>query len=88
MPTLYQIILTALCAVFIILFLTKIGFREKARNFCDMNGLSIVAKMLDCDFCFSFWTNVIISIIMMTTFNEFSYMLIPIFSTPITRYLL
>lgn len=88
MPTIYQIIIVALLAAFTVLTLTKNGFRENVRNLCDELDFSLVAKMLDCDFCFSFWLSLFICLILVYIFDDISYMLVPIFSTPITRFLL
>lgn len=88
MPTLYQIVVIALLVAFIVLFTSISGLRDKARDWCDKYNVSIIAKMLNCDFCFSFWVSVIISTIFMTLSKDISYMFIPILSTPLTRFLL
>lgn len=87
MPTLYQTIITALIAAFIILFLGKTELRNKIIDYCDIIGISIVADMFECDFCLSFWTCTFIT----TCFYLFGFdftLLNIICATPITRYLL
>lgn len=88
MPTIYQIIITALAAAFLVSFATASDARYEIRDWCDTKKLSIIAKMLDCDFCFSFWTNLIVAIIISIVTQDASYLLVPIFSAPITRFLL
>ena len=87
MPTLYQAIIVALIATFIILFLNKTGLRIKFRDWNDKAGISIVADMLDCDFCLSFWTCLIIAIYLWT-FGYEPHFLVILCAPPITRYLL
>lgn len=88
MPTIYQIIIIALAAAFLVLFATVSGARYEIRDWCDTKKLSIIAKMLDCDFCFSFWTNLIVALIISVIAQDTNYILVSIFSTPITRFLI
>ena len=87
MPTLYQTIIVALTAAFIILFLNKIGYRIKFRDWNDKKGISIVADMLDCDFCFSFWTCLVVALCLWI-FGYEEHVLVLFCAPPITRYLL
>ena len=84
---LYQSAIVALLAAFIILFLNKTGLRIKFRDYNDKIGISIVADMLDCDFCLSFWTCFCVAMALLLLGFEIS-MLVPFCATPITRYLL
>lgn len=88
MPTIYQIIITALAATFIVLFATVSDVRYEIRDWCDIKKLSLIAKMLDCDFCLSFWTNIIVAIILAIVIQDANYIFVPMFSAPITRFLL
>lgn len=88
MPTIYQIIIVALLVAFIVLATSISGIRDKARDWCDKYNAPIIAKMLNCDFCFSFWTGILISLVLVMITKDASYMIIPILSTPITRLLL
>jgi hypothetical protein len=86
MPTLYQIIITALISAFIILFLGRTNLRIKLRDFCDVHGISLIAEMLDCDFCLSFWMCLCIALCV-CDFTIFS-LIAAICAVPITRMLL
>lgn len=88
MPALYQITVVALLAAFLISLLGKSGLREKMRNCFDNNKITIIADMLDCDFCISFWTCVVISSLCSFITNDYSFIIVPFCATPITRYLL
>ena len=87
MPTIYQIIIIALLVAFIILLMNRTGARIKLRDFNDKIGISIIAEMLDCDFCLSFWLSVFITLIFRVLGYDISF-LIPFCTTPIVRYLL
>ena len=87
MPTLYQTIIIALIASFIILFLGKTGLRIKLRDACDKIKLLLIAEMLDCDFCLSFWTCFLLVILAYLFGYDISLITI-ICAPPITRYLL
>ena len=85
MLVIYHIICTALLAAFIILFLGKLGVRDYIVSRCP---ITLIAKLFDCDFCLSFWTSCFISLIVAICIGDISVMLIPLFSTPLTRFLL
>ena len=87
MPTLYQIILIALFSTFAELFMSKSGFRYWLRDQCDDIDFTLIAKMLDCDFCLGFWLSVIISIAMVLIMLDPSYFYAPVFATHIIRFL-
>ena len=87
MPILHQILIVALLAAFIVLFLNKTGMRTKLRDWNDKIGISLTADMLDCDFCLSFWTCFCVVMAFLLLGFEIS-MLVPFCATPITRYLL
>ena len=88
MPTLYQIILIALFSAFVELFMIISGFRYWLRDQCDYIDFTLIAKMLDCDFCLGFWLSVIISIVMVLITLDPSYFYVPVFATPIIRFLI
>ena len=87
MPTLYQIILIALFSAFVELFMSVSGFRYWLRDQCDSMDFTLFVKMLECDFCLGFWLSVIISITMVLITLDPSYFCVPVFATPITRFL-
>ena len=88
MPTVYQIILLALLAAFILLLLTKTGWRYALRDYYDLTGFSRIAKMLDCDFCFSFWLSLVLATFLAILHRDLAWVITPIFSTSLTRFLL
>ena len=84
---LYQSAIVALSAAFIILFLNKTGLRIKFRDYNDKIGISIVADMLDCDFCLSFWTCFALTI-GFWTFGWEPHFIVAFCAAPVTRFLL
>ena len=87
MSAIYQTIVVALIATFVILLLGKTGLRTKLRDFSDEQGVSLIADMLDCDFCLSFWTCLFIAIGFWDACWE-PHLLVIFCAPPITRYLL
>lgn len=87
MPTVYFIsiaIIIACISAFIILFAGKTGMRDEI----IARAPKLISQLFDCDFCLSFWTSLILAIILAIFFGEMSIILIPIVSTPITRILI
>ena len=78
------LIYIALAAAFTILLIGKLGIRDSI----IAKAPKLISQLFDCDFCLSFWTSLIIAIILAIFFNEMSIILIPIISTPITRILI
>lgn len=76
-----DIIITALFSAFVILLITKIGLRD----FVIEQGPKFISKMFNCDFCFSFWTNVFIALIIASITGCLFFIIIPIFAAPVTR---
>jgi hypothetical protein len=77
--------LTGLISTFIIRLIEKLGLREKGQIYAP----KLISKMLNCNFCFAFWTNCTITLIFffINTQSQYWY-LIPLFSTPLTHKLL
>ena len=71
-------------AAFAILFAERLGVRDKI----VAEAPKLISQLFECDFCLSFWTSLILAIILAIIFNEMSIIFIPIMSTPITRILL
>nr|DAK81426.1 MAG TPA: Protein of unknown function (DUF1360) [Caudoviricetes sp.] len=71
-------------AAFAILLAERLGVRDKI----VAEAPKLISQLFDCDFCLSFWTSLILAIILAIFFNEMSIILIPIISTPITRILI
>ena len=78
MSEIYKIVMVALSAAFTILVFTKTGLRDKLRDAFDVKCIAFMAKMIDCDLCIS---GAILT-------GDITLLVIPIFSTPITRFLL
>lgn len=76
--------LVAMFAAFTLLFLRKIGIIERMQ----VHGNWFFSQMSRCDFCLSFWGNLILSIILVLVTNEMKYIFIPFFSTPLSRLVL
>ena len=87
MPTIYQIVVLALIAAFIVLVMSKTETRYKLRDLCDEKGLKQIAKMFDCDFCLGFWSAVTIAIVITIITADIGWLTTPILSAPLTRFL-
>ena len=87
MPTIYQIVIVALLAAFIIHVLSKTNMRYKLRDICDAKKLKYISKMLDCDFCFGFWLAVLIAVICFAITLQYNWLITPFLSAPLTRLL-
>lgn len=82
-----HVFLIALLVAFIMLLLAKTDLRDKIRNYFDKKGMSLIAKMLDCDFCFSFWLGVAIGLLIWAFTGRFWYE--ALFCTPpIVRFII
>lgn len=80
-----EMILLALRASFIILLITKLGWREKVQIY----GPKLISDMFNCDFCISFWTCFVLSVLLFT-FADGDWIVLsyPIFASPIVRRLI
>ena len=78
------LIYIALAAAFAILLSGKLGIRDNI----IAKAPKLISQLFDCDFCLSFWTSVILAIILAIFFREMNILFIPIISTPITRILI
>lgn len=81
----YLVVFVALLATFTIQIMTKVGIREKLINNIQVE---VLCKLLECDFCLGFWIAFMFSALLSVSNNDPSYMIIPILSAPLTRYLL
>lgn len=80
----FQALYIALIAAFGILLIGKLGVRDKI----ILRAPKLISKLFDCDFCLSFWSSVILAIILALFSNEPIFFIIPIISTPIIRFLI
>ena len=78
------IILVALLAAFGVLLMKKIKLVETIQK----HGNDFFSEMFRCDFCLSWWACFLICLIMSICFNDYRYITIAFFSTPLTRILL
>jgi hypothetical protein len=80
-----EMILLALYASFIILLITKLGWREKVQIY----GPKLISDMFNCDFCISFWTCFVLSVLLFT-FGDGDWVVLfyPLFASPIVRLLI
>lgn len=79
-----SLICTALASAFAILLIGKLGIRDEI----IARAPKLISRLFECDFCLSFWTSLILAIILAVIFKEMSIIFIPILSTPITRILI
>lgn len=82
----------SLVSAFIISLLRKLGVIEQLQVHGIKSKKDIVnemiSRMANCDFCLSWWTNVIVSIIAIIFIQEAYVLAIPFLSTMITRHIL
>ena len=88
MSTIYTltvyIVLVALFSAFMMLLLDRTGVRDTIIMEVPSKVLS---ELFNCDFCLGFWFSAINSISVSVCTGEPIYLVIPFFSTPITRLL-
>lgn len=84
MSTIHFIAVISLAAAFIILLIEKIGLR----NYIIATAPKLISELFECDFCLSFWTSLILAIILAIFFEDMSILFISLLSTPITRILI
>lgn len=78
------VILVSFLAAFVLLLLRKIGIIERIQ----VKGNEFFSKMAHCDFCLSWWTCCVLAFILVVLSHDARYIALPLFSTPLTRYLL
>ena len=81
---LISIILIALASAFVLTLAYKWGVIE----WMQVHGDKIISQMANCDLCLSFWSNVIVCMVVMLVVDDVTIGLAPLFSTMITRKLL
>lgn len=87
-----MVLAVALVAAFILLLAGKLG----AIEWLQAHGIDsksdhvndIFSKWASCHFCLSFWCAVLLSAVAVAVSGDGLLMFVPIFSTPITRFLL
>ena len=77
-------IIIALFSCFVILFIEKIGYRE----LMQVRAPKLIAELFSCDFCLSWWTNLIVALVFCVMEGELYFICLAVAATPITRKLL
>lgn len=80
----FMVMAASFTSAFIILFATVSGVREKLAIYAPR----ILSKMVSCDFCFSFWINLLVALFIASLFWDFTFLYLCILTTPITRLLI
>lgn len=89
---LLSVLMASLMSAFVILLLKKLG----AVEWLQANGIKaksdkvndIFSRLANCYFCLSFWTGVLIAIVAAIMMADWHLLLMPIFSAPLTRFIL
>lgn len=76
--------IVACASAFFLILMDKWGVREMMQ----IHGNRLISKMAGCTFCLGFWVSVIISVIFAIITLDAVYLVAPIISSPITRYIL
>lgn len=77
-------VMVACVVAFVLLLANKLGIIE----YLQVHGDKIISQMAHCNFCMSFWTSVLMMIVIVAVTDECSLIAIPIISTPIARILM
>ena len=75
---------SSMIAAFVLLLLNKWGVIE----YVQVHGNDFFVKMFSCWFCLSWWSNVLISIIIGAVLSDWAAIAVPFIATPITRKML
>ena len=78
-----MILAVALAAAFVVLVVKKRGWAE----WMQIHGDKFLSKLFSCDLCMSFWAGLFISIAFVCWYDDPIYMIMPVFTTPLTRML-
>lgn len=80
----YGVVFVALLTAFAVMLFEKIGVRE----WVQVHGNKFFAKMFGCTFCLCFWVSLIICVILWISSGVPQMLLIPFFSTMLSRFLI
>lgn len=78
------IVLSALLSSFLLLLAAKWGIIE----WMQTHGTRLVSLLAHCAFCLSFWANVVCSVLAAIFIGNALLLVLPLFSTPLTRKML
>ena len=76
-------VLVALAAAFVVLLVKKWGWAE----WMQIHGDKYLSQLFSCDLCMSFWASVIICVALACWSDDNNLLLVPVFTTPLTRML-
>ena len=79
-----ELLSISLISTFIIQFISVVGIRE----WLQIHSNKFFNKLLNCDFCLSFWVNLFVSLCYITYTKDYSIWYYFIIATPITKKLL
>lgn len=73
----------------------KTEYRYKVRDYFDVlfnrtgkKYFKLISDMLDCDYCLSFWVSLSIAIVAFILTLDYTWLITPILTTPLIRFLL
>lgn len=84
MDFLITLLTISLLSAFIISLLGKLKVIEKMQ----IHGNDFISELASCNFCLSWWTNLIVSIVAFGILQEIYILAIPFLGTMITRHIL
>ena len=77
------VVLVALLAAFMVMLVKKWGWAE----WMQVHGDRYTSQLFSCDLCMSFWAAAVITLMILCWSDNTVYVFIPVFTTPITRFL-
>lgn len=80
---LFIVVMVALAASFVILLLKKWEVLE----WLQVHGSDLISRAAGCSLCMSWWTCVVMSVIVAVFIGEWLVLFVPFYATPITRLL-
>lgn len=83
-PFIGVVLCVAGLAAFVVMFITKVGLRD----YFVANASKLVSQMFSCDFCFCWWTCLVLSIVAAILTQTWVSALAAFVATPIARRLI
>lgn len=81
---LFRVCVLASLSAFLLLLLVK----WKVIEWMQVHGNDFLSKMANCDFCLSWWVNVVLSVILFAVTLDVTVLAVPFVSTMLTRKLI
>lgn len=75
------VVLVALAASFMVLLVKKWGIAE----WMQIHGGEVMSRLFSCDFCMSFWSSLVVCVLISCWHEDPVLLAVPLFSTPIAR---